>query len=79
MNESFSYHEYVTDEKFLSDYNVYQAKYAKQMRESDKVLVALIRDVVEKRGSIGRPLRLLDVGCSTGNFAPTSKAFDPES
>jgi SAM-dependent methyltransferase len=77
MKESFTYHEYVTDERFLADYNAYQAKYAKQMRESDKVLVGLIRDVVEKRGNIGRPLRLLDVGCSTGNLLLHLKRLIP--
>jgi SAM-dependent methyltransferase len=77
MNETFTYHEYVTDEKFLAEYNAYQAKYAKQVRESDKVLIGLIRDVVEKRGNIGRPLRLLDVGCSTGNLLLHLKRLIP--
>jgi SAM-dependent methyltransferase len=77
MNETFTYHEYVTDEKFLAQYNAYQTKYAKQMRESDKVLIGLIRDVVEKRGNIGRPLRLLDVGCSTGNLLLHLKRLIP--
>jgi 2-polyprenyl-3-methyl-5-hydroxy-6-metoxy-1,4-benzoquinol methylase len=68
MNETFTYHDYVTDEKFLAGYNAYQAKYAGQMRESDKVMIRLIREVVAKRGDLGRPLRLLDIGCSTGNL-----------
>jgi SAM-dependent methyltransferase len=66
MSDNFSYREYVKDEQFLRDYNSYQAKYAKQMRESDKVLVGLIRELLAKRGTGQR--RLLDIGCSTGNL-----------
>ena len=68
MSENFSYREYVADEQFLRDYNVYQAKYAKQMRESDKVLVALIRELLARRGASAARPRLLDIGCSTGNL-----------
>jgi SAM-dependent methyltransferase len=65
VSEDFNYREYVTDAAFLRDYNAYQAKYAKQMRESDKVLVAIIRELL----AAGRARRrLLDIGCSTGNF-----------
>src|SRR5580704_16229199 len=66
MSEGFSYRSYVTDEKFLSEYNSYQRRYAHTMRESDKVLVALVKDIVDR--SAGRPLELLDIGCSTGNL-----------
>lgn len=77
MNESFTYHDYVADEKFLAEYNDYQGKYANQMRESDKILVGLIRDIVEKHSNIRRPLRLLDVGCSTGNLLLHLKRLIP--
>jgi len=49
MSSEFSYHDYVTDQTFLDDYNAYQAKYAKQMRESDKVLISLVKDFVDKQ------------------------------
>jgi SAM-dependent methyltransferase len=68
MSENFSYREYVADEQFLRDYNVYQAKYAKQMRESDKVLLGLIRELLARRGASAARPRLLDIGCSTGNL-----------
>jgi SAM-dependent methyltransferase len=66
MSESFSYHEYVADEKFLAEYNLYQQRYAETMRESDKVLVAMVKEIVERSGS--RSLDLLDIGCSTANL-----------
>jgi SAM-dependent methyltransferase len=77
MSEDFSYHEYVTDEAFLRDYNAYQAKYAQQIRESDKVLIGLVRDIAERRDSAGGPLRLLDIGCSTGNLLLHLKRLIP--
>lgn len=78
MSQKFSYQDYVTDEKFLSDYNSYQAKYAKQMRESDKVVINLIRAAVSDLCGAGRRLRLLDVGCSTGNLLLHIKRIFPE-
>lgn len=78
MSQKFSYQDYVTDEKFLSDYNSYQAKYAKQMRESDKVVINLIREAVSDLSGAARRLRLLDVGCSTGNLLLHIKRIFPE-
>ena len=77
MSEAFSYHEYVTDEKFLADYNVYQAKYAEHMRESDRVLIGLIHEIIANSEEVKRPLRLLDVGCSTGNLLLHLKRLFP--
>ena len=61
----FSYRDYVTDEKFLAEYNAYQQRYAGTLRESDKVLVALTRRIREESD---RDLDVLDIGCSTGNL-----------
>jgi len=66
MSENFSYRSYVADEKFLSEYNSYQRRYAQTMRESDKVLVAMVKEIA--RQTDGEPLDLLDIGCSTGNL-----------
>lgn len=78
MSEGFSYQEYVTDEAFLRDYNAYQAKYAQQIRESDKVMIGLVRDILRSRDPAKGPLRLLDIGCSTGNLLLHLKRLLPE-
>ena len=49
MNNDFSYQTYVTDQQFLDEYNAYQSKDAKQLRESQKVLVGLVREIIERR------------------------------
>lgn len=76
--QDFSYQHYVTDEKFLADYNAYQAKYAGQMRESDKVIVDLIRQASAARVDREKRLRVLDIGCSTGNLLLHIKRLLPD-
>jgi SAM-dependent methyltransferase len=55
--------EYVTGE-----YLEYQKKYAKNIRESDKVLIRLIRKAVQGEPPRAEGPRLLDIGCSNGNL-----------
>ncbi|WP_186411586.1 class I SAM-dependent methyltransferase [Candidatus Propionivibrio aalborgensis] len=78
MSNEFSYQDYVTDKTFLDEYNSYQAKYAKQMRESDKVLVGLVSEIVAKHEPEKRKLKLLDVGCSTGNLLLHMRKLFPQ-
>lgn len=78
MSNDFSYQDYVTDQKFLDEYNSYQAKYAKQMRESDKVLLSIVKDFASKRPAGKSPIRFLDIGCSTGNLLMHLKRMMPE-
>ena len=78
MTPTFSYLDYVQDRKFLDDYNAYQARYAERMRESDKVLAGLVREIVAREGAAGRSLRLLDIGCSTGNLLMHLRRLLPE-
>lgn len=75
-DKNSSYGHYVEDQAFLRDYNAYQAKYAENLRESDKVLLKLIGEAVSRGGS--RQLRLLDIGCSTGNLLVHLKRLFPK-
>lgn len=58
-----SYGEYASGE-----YLEYQKKYAAKIRESDRVIIELVRGIVEKHGSGRAPLSLVDIGCSSGNL-----------
>lgn len=58
------YKEYVADREFIEDYSVYQRKYAEQIRESDKVVIEIVRELANRADET----RVLDIGCSTGNL-----------
>ncbi|RJQ83011.1 MAG: class I SAM-dependent methyltransferase [Desulfobacteraceae bacterium] len=66
--ENFSYQHYVSDTSFLDAYNTYQAKYAQQMRESDRIILELVREIQMKHDFNTGSMKLLDIGCSTGNL-----------
>lgn len=69
MSDTFSYQDYVADEAFLKAYNEYQKKYSGTVRESDKKMIALVHDIANGMSDADGDLpRLLDIGCSTGNF-----------
>ena len=59
-----SYREYVADTAWQEGYVAYQGRYVESPRESDKQLVEIVREV----GGVEGGLRVLDVGCSTGNL-----------
>src|SRR5260370_38896184 len=62
MKPKTTYEDYIKDQTFLDVYDDYQARYATQIRESDKVILGLVRDLTGGRGNV------LDIGCSTGNL-----------
>jgi SAM-dependent methyltransferase len=62
---AFNYKKYVTDEKFLKDYENYQERYSSSVRESDKKTIDLIGDWIDEGK---KKSRVLDIGCSTGNL-----------
>jgi len=67
LSGRFDYRRFVTNNAFLDRYNEYQTKYTAQVRESDKLTIGLVREAVNRRNT-SRPARVLDIGCSTGNF-----------
>ena len=67
------YKEYVADREFISDYSAYQQKYAEQIRESDRVVVDIVRELAAGEQGV----RVLDVGCSTGNLLRHLKNLVP--
>ena len=48
-----------------SDYLEYQKKYATKIRESDKILINMVGNCLSE---LGKEIKLLDIGASTGNF-----------
>jgi SAM-dependent methyltransferase len=72
MVKKLHYQEYIADSGMLSRYDAYQDRYRDNIRESDKVLVELVRQAAG-----GKPARLLDIGCSTGNLLRHLKRLVP--
>jgi SAM-dependent methyltransferase len=67
-----SYSHYVVDDVFLRSYNAYQAQYAAKIAERDKVLLRVVGSIAGSRS-----LKVLDVGCSTGNLLLHLKRLYP--
>lgn len=67
MNSKFNYKKYVTDANFLNNYNKYQQKYSSKLRESDKKIISIVSDLMTKFSDKNK-LKILDIGCSTGNL-----------
>jgi SAM-dependent methyltransferase len=72
MVQKLSYREFVSDVNALRLYDSYQDRYRDKIRESDKVLVELVRAAAG-----GKAARLLDIGCSTGNLLRHLKRLVP--
>jgi SAM-dependent methyltransferase len=67
MTSSTTYLEYVSNAQHMQSYSEYQKRYATRIRESDKVLIELVRGI-RRTHPPEQPLALLDIGCSTGNL-----------
>jgi SAM-dependent methyltransferase len=68
MNAPRDHKDYVTDPKLAAVYADYQAKYAENPRESDKRTAQLVLQSLRAMQPLDRRPRILDIGCSTGNF-----------
>ena len=70
-NDVKDYHAYVNDHRWYETYSNYQKKYLENPKESDKksaqLVLSSLKDLKEMLPR-ERPLRILDIGCSTGNF-----------
>jgi SAM-dependent methyltransferase len=60
------YRRYVTDERWARQYSDYQKRYVIEPRESDKKSARLVLSALREMRR--RKPRILDIGCSTGNF-----------
>jgi SAM-dependent methyltransferase len=67
MNDKFSYADYVSDDSFQNKYADYQERYSKKIPERDKLTISLVEELLSIK-STGDSQKLLDIGCSTGNF-----------
>jgi len=68
-NEAFrNFGGYMRDEADLRDYHDYQRRYAESPRESDKKSARLVLSALRDMQPLHRAPRILDIGCSTGNF-----------
>jgi len=67
MSDDFSYHHYVKNEPFHEKYIKYQQRYREQIRESDKVILEMVRELLAGPFQ-GCKVSCLDIGCSTGNL-----------
>ncbi|WP_085906799.1 class I SAM-dependent methyltransferase [Kiloniella majae] len=76
MAENFTYKDYTTREQSLEKYNNYQARYADKIRESDKVILSLVDEITQRKNNTR--LKVLDIGCSTGNLLLHLKQNIPE-
>lgn len=68
MEEFRDYKRYVSDPDWARTYSAYQKKYEVNPRESDKKSARLVLAALRDMPDLGRPPRILDIGCSTGNF-----------
>ncbi len=66
MSKKYTYKEYTSSNSLYQKYSAYQERYADNIRESDKVLIEMIKKSI-KDGDMQTP-SLLDIGCSTGNL-----------
>lgn len=78
MEEFRDYKRYVSDPDWARTYSAYQKKYESDPRESDKKSARLVLAALCEMPDLGRAPRILDIGCSTGNFLRHLQALCPD-
>jgi SAM-dependent methyltransferase len=73
-----TYRDYVQETGFHKNYIAYQGRYKVNMRESDRFLLGHIARTMPETPERRRGLRVLDIGCSTGNFLMHLRNAFPE-
>src|SRR5215831_5995994 len=68
MPVNLTFRDYVQDAAHMRAYGEYQKKYARTIRESDRVLIDMVRAAVAPTLAQERRPSLIDLGCSTGNL-----------
>jgi SAM-dependent methyltransferase len=68
MESELTFRDYVLDAEHMKQYSEYQRKYSVTIRESDKVLIEMVRQAAAPAMAAGTRPRVLDIGCSTGNL-----------
>jgi 2-polyprenyl-3-methyl-5-hydroxy-6-metoxy-1,4-benzoquinol methylase len=59
---NLEYGKYIASDEYAEYYN----QYLESIRESDSILIGLIRDIVAPRLQSGKTLKLIDIGCASG-------------
>ena len=72
------YLNYTSDDELARVYGEYQKKYAENPRESDKKTAQLVIRCLKDMSIGDRAPRILDIGCSTGNFMRHLRAVLPD-
>ncbi|MBZ0167787.1 MAG: class I SAM-dependent methyltransferase [Candidatus Omnitrophica bacterium] len=68
MERQVSYEDYVNDQKHMDQYADYQKKYMHTLRENDKRFIEEIQKFIAASDQSAKDIKLLDIGCSTGNL-----------
>ena len=71
------YRNYVSDAQLATEYAAYQARYADNPKECDKRTAQLVLQSLQSTQPSGSRPRILDIGCSTGNFLRLTKQLLP--
>jgi SAM-dependent methyltransferase len=67
MKKEHLYESYPHNESHMRDYVEYQQKYISSVRESDRVIIEIVAELLGNRHG-NNFVNLLDIGCSTGNL-----------